>query len=152
MCTVSHCRVILPVGYEYLRCERHRIQNRHHSKLKRVRDKDAKAQALEGFFATLTGSASPPGMYPMSQSFDDQEGPELFEEGSSGQDNQIPIAELYRMDEQKRAEVVDLNVVEPQVGIVIVTFQTEIQDGIGHHFRSASSRTRRPSHQPRLLH
>jgi hypothetical protein len=45
MCTVSHCRQILPVNYEYRRCEQHRLQNRHHSKLKREREKDVKAQA-----------------------------------------------------------------------------------------------------------
>ena len=43
MCTVSHCHVILSGDYEYRRCEQHRVQNRHHSKLKRVRDKEEKA-------------------------------------------------------------------------------------------------------------
>lgn len=42
MCTVSHCHVILSGDYEYRRCEQHRVQNRHHSKLKRVRDKEEK--------------------------------------------------------------------------------------------------------------
>ncbi|VDC07400.1 unnamed protein product [Peniophora sp. CBMAI 1063] len=42
MCTVSHCHVILSGDYEYRRCEQHRYQNRHHSKLKRVRDKEEK--------------------------------------------------------------------------------------------------------------
>ncbi|CCM05968.1 uncharacterized protein FIBRA_08209 [Fibroporia radiculosa] len=51
MCTVSHCREILPGNYQYLRCERHRIQNRHHSKLKRVRDKEVKALAFDGWVA-----------------------------------------------------------------------------------------------------
>ncbi|KAI0777778.1 hypothetical protein BD413DRAFT_490697 [Trametes elegans] len=51
MCTVSHCREILPGDYEFLRCERHRIQNRHHSKLKRVRDKEVKAQVYDGWAA-----------------------------------------------------------------------------------------------------
>ncbi|GBE89017.1 hypothetical protein SCP_1500190 [Sparassis crispa] len=55
MCTVSHCREILPGGYQYLRCERHRIQNRHHSKLKRVRDKEVKAQAYDGWAAAVSG-------------------------------------------------------------------------------------------------
>ncbi|OBZ78430.1 hypothetical protein A0H81_02394 [Grifola frondosa] len=54
MCTVSHCREILPGDYQYLRCERHRIQNRHHSKLKRVRDKEVKAQAFDGWAAAVT--------------------------------------------------------------------------------------------------
>ena len=57
MCTVSHCREILPANYEYLRCGRHRIQNRHHSKLKRVRDKESKAQALEGWVAAVGAQA-----------------------------------------------------------------------------------------------
>lgn len=55
MCTVSHCREILPGAYLYLRCERHRIQNRHHSKLKRVRDKESKAQAEEEWAASVGG-------------------------------------------------------------------------------------------------
>ncbi|KAI0944839.1 hypothetical protein AcW1_001672 [Taiwanofungus camphoratus] len=58
MCTVSHCREILPGDYQYLRCERHRIQNRHHSKLKRVRDKESKAQAFDGWAAAVGVSAS----------------------------------------------------------------------------------------------
>lgn len=45
MCTVSHCHVILSGEYKYRRCEQHRLQNRHHSKLKRVREKEEKAQA-----------------------------------------------------------------------------------------------------------
>jgi hypothetical protein len=32
--------------YPYRRCERHRLQNRHHSKLKRVRDKEVKSTPL----------------------------------------------------------------------------------------------------------
>lgn len=110
MCTVSHCREVLPVGYEYLRCERHRIQNRHHSKLKRVRDKDAKAHALEGFFATMAGATS-------FQQVESSPSEEMFVEGSSGDGNHVPITEIYRMDEEKRAEEVDLNIVEPQVSI-----------------------------------
>ena len=39
MCTVSHCYQILPGFYRYKRCEQHRLQNRYHSKLKRVREK-----------------------------------------------------------------------------------------------------------------
>ncbi|TFY67156.1 hypothetical protein EVG20_g4040 [Dentipellis fragilis] len=42
MCTVSHCHAVLPTNYEFRRCEQHRLQNRHHSKLKRVRDKESK--------------------------------------------------------------------------------------------------------------
>ncbi|KAI0264603.1 hypothetical protein BC834DRAFT_881619 [Gloeopeniophorella convolvens] len=50
MCTVSHCHIVLQGTYPYRRCERHRLQNRHHSKLKRVRDKEVKSTPfrLEG--------------------------------------------------------------------------------------------------------
>ncbi|KAI1798109.1 hypothetical protein LXA43DRAFT_933980 [Ganoderma leucocontextum] len=57
MCTVSHCREILAGGYQFLRCERHRIQNRHHSKLKRVRDKEVKAQVYDGWAAAIAPRA-----------------------------------------------------------------------------------------------
>ncbi|KAH7924925.1 hypothetical protein BV22DRAFT_474677 [Leucogyrophana mollusca] len=43
MCTVSHCHRILSGHYKYRRCEQHRLQNRFHSGLKRVREKDMKA-------------------------------------------------------------------------------------------------------------
>ncbi|KAF9004746.1 hypothetical protein BDQ17DRAFT_410393 [Cyathus striatus] len=43
MCTVSHCHKVLPGFYRYKRCEQHRLQNRYHSKLKRVREKVEKA-------------------------------------------------------------------------------------------------------------
>ncbi|KAK7061120.1 hypothetical protein VNI00_000856 [Paramarasmius palmivorus] len=42
MCTVSHCHTILPGHYLYKRCDRHRLQNRKHGKLKRVREKVVK--------------------------------------------------------------------------------------------------------------
>lgn len=42
MCTVSHCHKILPGFYRYKRCEQHRLQNRYHSQLKRVREKEVK--------------------------------------------------------------------------------------------------------------
>jgi hypothetical protein len=48
MCTVSHCHTILPGQYQYRRCEQHRIQNRRHSKLKRVREKEGKAKGIPG--------------------------------------------------------------------------------------------------------
>ena len=48
MCTVSHCHTMLQGHYPYRRCERHRLQNRHHSKLKRVRDKEVKSTPLRG--------------------------------------------------------------------------------------------------------
>ncbi len=43
MCTVSHCHKILPGSYLFKRCEQHRLQNRHHSQLKRVREKEVKS-------------------------------------------------------------------------------------------------------------
>ena len=43
MCTVSHCHAILPGQYHYRQCKQHRLQNRHHSKLQRVREKEVKA-------------------------------------------------------------------------------------------------------------
>lgn len=60
MCTVSHCREVLPPEYPFLRCERHRIQNRHHSKLKRVRDKESKAAAFQDWSAAVNAQGSPP--------------------------------------------------------------------------------------------
>ncbi|KAH6908832.1 hypothetical protein BKA70DRAFT_1426714 [Coprinopsis sp. MPI-PUGE-AT-0042] len=53
MCTVSHCHKILPGYYRYKRCEQHRLQNRHHSKLKRVREKVVKALGPEGGVQTI---------------------------------------------------------------------------------------------------
>ena len=47
MCTVSHCHKILPGFYKYKRCEQHRLQNRHHSQLKRVREREVKGIASE---------------------------------------------------------------------------------------------------------
>lgn len=55
MCTVSHCRELLPPDYQYLRCDRHRLQNRHHSKLKRVRDKEVKAAAFNHWIVSVSG-------------------------------------------------------------------------------------------------
>ena len=62
MCTVSHCREVLPPDYPFLRCERHRIQNRHHSKLKRVRDKENKAAAFQDWTPPdgMNGQEGPP--------------------------------------------------------------------------------------------
>ena len=37
---------MLQGNYPFRRCERHRLQNRHHSKLKRVRDKEVKSTPL----------------------------------------------------------------------------------------------------------
>ena len=58
MCTVSHCRELLPPDYQYLRCDRHRLQNRHHSKLKRVRDKEVKAAAFNHWVVSVGGHKS----------------------------------------------------------------------------------------------
>ena len=79
MCTVSHCREILPGDYEFVRCERHRIQNRHHSKLKRVRDKESKASAYEGWAATV--NASSPQKSPRESESEDEfeeEDPDMY--------------------------------------------------------------------------
>lgn len=54
MCTVSHCHKILPGYYRYKRCEQHRLQNRHHSKLKRVREKVVKALGPEEGAQTIS--------------------------------------------------------------------------------------------------
>ncbi|KAF9549069.1 hypothetical protein CPC08DRAFT_769150 [Agrocybe pediades] len=43
MCSVSHCHRVLPGYYRFKRCEQHRLQNRHHSHLKRVRRKANKS-------------------------------------------------------------------------------------------------------------
>ena len=47
MCTVSHCHKILPGYYRYKRCEQHRLQNRHHSQLKRVREREVRGVGAE---------------------------------------------------------------------------------------------------------
>ncbi|KAI0305269.1 hypothetical protein B0F90DRAFT_1180665 [Multifurca ochricompacta] len=57
MCTVSHCHTVLQGHYPYRRCERHRLQNRHHSKLKRVRDKEVKSTPLRSESARDADSA-----------------------------------------------------------------------------------------------
>ncbi|KAJ3473979.1 hypothetical protein NLI96_g12717 [Meripilus lineatus] len=78
MCTVSHCREILPGDYEFLRCERHRIQNRHHSKLKRVRDKESKLEACTGW-AAVVHKNSPNKDTSASDSEDDyEEDPDMY--------------------------------------------------------------------------
>ncbi|KAG6835540.1 hypothetical protein H0H93_000391 [Arthromyces matolae] len=40
MCTVSHCRVLLPVTHPFKRCDFHMEQNRHHSRLNMARRKE----------------------------------------------------------------------------------------------------------------
>ncbi|KZT10346.1 uncharacterized protein LAESUDRAFT_721683 [Laetiporus sulphureus 93-53] len=93
MCTVSHCREILPGDYPYLRCERHRIQNRHHSKLKRVRDKEVKAQAFDGW--TAYSSASRRATSEMSR--DGEDGGDV-EEADDEDANTMQIAGMGGVD------------------------------------------------------
>ncbi|KAG6873344.1 hypothetical protein C0995_000204 [Termitomyces sp. Mi166 len=47
MCTVSHCRELLPATHRYKRCDQHRLQNRHHSQLKRTRELKEKEKEKE---------------------------------------------------------------------------------------------------------
>ncbi|KAJ3815114.1 hypothetical protein F5876DRAFT_61847 [Lentinula aff. lateritia] len=64
MCTVSHCRTLLPGTYLYKRCEKHRVQNRMHGRLRVEREKSgllpgketkqAAAQSSEGGVAGET--------------------------------------------------------------------------------------------------
>ncbi|KAK7683193.1 hypothetical protein QCA50_013866 [Cerrena zonata] len=93
MCTVSHCREVLPPEYPFLRCERHRIQNRHHSKLKRVRDKESKAAAFHDWSAAAAANAhgSPPEDDEGSQSPYAEEEPE--EEVRNLYDQVLPDSE-----------------------------------------------------------
>ncbi|KAL1662559.1 hypothetical protein GGF50DRAFT_58708 [Schizophyllum commune] len=57
MCTVSHCHQVLPRAYQYKRCEQHRVQNRHHSTLKRVRERAAKEAGPDADAALTPGAA-----------------------------------------------------------------------------------------------
>ncbi|KAL1725847.1 hypothetical protein EV714DRAFT_287650 [Schizophyllum commune] len=57
MCTVSHCHQVLPRAYQYKRCEQHRVQNRHHSTLKRVRERAAKEAGPDADAALTLGAA-----------------------------------------------------------------------------------------------
>ncbi|GJE86625.1 hypothetical protein PsYK624_027050 [Phanerochaete sordida] len=119
MCTVSHCRDVLPIGYEYLRCERHRIQNRHHSKLKRVRDKDAKAQALEGWFATLTtaGASSSQMVYQSAQPYEPPDTPSFQDDSGGDKAVEVSLGDMLAVDEPDRVGALNGNmtVIEPQV-------------------------------------
>ncbi|KAI9063536.1 hypothetical protein FKP32DRAFT_1757971 [Trametes sanguinea] len=91
MCTVSHCREILPGEYEYLRCEKHRVQNRHHSKLKRVRDKEVKAQAYDGW-ATAVGARSAS----VGSADEGQDGEGMSPGASATTDQHLELAEIER--------------------------------------------------------
>lgn len=57
MCTVSHCHKILPGFYRYKRCEQHRLQNRYHSQLKRVREKEVKTAGPDQFIQAVGTSS-----------------------------------------------------------------------------------------------
>ncbi|KAI5887837.1 uncharacterized protein SCHCODRAFT_02553159 [Schizophyllum commune H4-8] len=57
MCTVSHCHQVLPREYQYKRCVQHRVQNRHHSTLKRVRERAAKEAGPDADAALTPGAA-----------------------------------------------------------------------------------------------
>ena len=84
MCTVSHCHTLLQGHYPYRRCERHRLQNRHHSKLKRVRDKEVKSTPLR------------------SETTQD---PELFDNGSRKSKGTAVEYEALNSDEAEASEV-----------------------------------------------
>jgi hypothetical protein len=72
ICTVSHCHKILPGHYKFRRCVEHRKQNRYHSNLKRIREKERKANGPDG---VGVGSApAPTGMEAArNKTQDDQE-------------------------------------------------------------------------------
>ncbi|KDQ60402.1 hypothetical protein JAAARDRAFT_605406 [Jaapia argillacea MUCL 33604] len=72
MCTVSHCHAILPSTYAYKRCDQHRLQNRYHSQLKRVREKEIKGAVLQEWMV-VTGD---PGGVFVSPDFGGEEGEE----------------------------------------------------------------------------
>ncbi|KAH9926696.1 uncharacterized protein B0H18DRAFT_1005159 [Fomitopsis serialis] len=87
MCTVSHCREILPSDYQYLRCDRHRLQNRHHSKLKRVRDKEVKAAAFNHWMVSVghnENEASPESVLDGGSELDEEPGASYDNEGTPG--------------------------------------------------------------------
>lgn len=121
MCTVSHCREILAVGYQYLRCERHRIQNRHHSKLKRFRDKSSKAQALEEWYATVADDM-PDATLVRTPRDRRSQSDDLFGDGDLEEDeaeeDESPMIEFRGPEEHRDAVVHDINMVEPQVSMV----------------------------------
>jgi hypothetical protein len=86
MCTVSHCHKILPGSYRYKRCEQHRLQNRYHSNLKRLREKVFKGigQEMDGKREDGSGDngeGSP--KVQMEQQYNEGEDEEV-EEGSVG--------------------------------------------------------------------
>ncbi|EIN08733.1 hypothetical protein PUNSTDRAFT_143467 [Punctularia strigosozonata HHB-11173 SS5] len=59
MCSVSHCKALLPATHKYRRCEAHRVQNRMHSRLKRDREIERKTKGNRELMETLGGM---PGM------------------------------------------------------------------------------------------
>ncbi|KAJ3917228.1 hypothetical protein F5877DRAFT_45040 [Lentinula edodes] len=56
MCTVSHCRTVLPGTYLYKRCEKHRVQNRMHGRLRVEREKSGLLPGKGLNHATAHGS------------------------------------------------------------------------------------------------
>ncbi|KAJ3893170.1 hypothetical protein GG344DRAFT_43846 [Lentinula edodes] len=56
MCTVSHCRTVLPGTYLYKRCEKHRVQNRMHGRLRVEREKSGLLPGKGLTSATAQGS------------------------------------------------------------------------------------------------
>ncbi|KAF5383235.1 hypothetical protein D9615_004919 [Tricholomella constricta] len=99
MCTVSHCHKILPGLYRYKRCEQHRLQNRYHSQLKRVREKgldgaggaDAGADGGDEKVSTekqeQNGGASGSGSGERMEEDEDGDGSKTEQEGQRSFDN-----------------------------------------------------------------
>lgn len=108
MCTVSHCREILPGDYQFLRCERHRIQNRHHSKLKRVRDKEVKAQVHDGWAAAV-GAVTAANLAAVEESDEDTTVPDV---------TSLSASEVARMFGEIEKELRDAHFDEDFTGAV----------------------------------
>lgn len=107
------------MGYQYLRCERHRIQNRHHSKLKRVRDKSSKAQALEEWYATVADDM-PDATLVHTLRDRHSHSDDLFadEDAEEEEEEDSPAFEFHGPEEHRDAVAHDINMVEPQVSHV----------------------------------
>jgi hypothetical protein len=58
MCSVSHCKALLPAAHKYKRCEAHRMQNRMHSRIKRDREIERKTRGNRELMETLGGMAN----------------------------------------------------------------------------------------------
>ncbi|KAG6909118.1 hypothetical protein DXG01_001992 [Tephrocybe rancida] len=77
MCTVSHCHTILPPMHRYKRCEQHRMQNRHHSQLKRIRELEREKKEKEGVLKNGESGAD-------DESKEDEDGGKAGEGSTSG--------------------------------------------------------------------